>query len=473
MATIIVTDPGSGNDLQPNLQTAVTASSHGDTLVLPAGSYLYNSVITTTKKISLYSTGCDIARSDSTPDATVLGWGAMFIYNINSRDSTGIVVQGISFMSKTPSITPGDGGSTVADYLLKFICATDFIVTNCAFYYAGNAGIYVQHYDDVSRGLIYDNDFQRCKGYDGLGLGYGVVIVGLNLQWTTEVQFGSSNFIFIENNTFNGWRHAISSGGCARYVARYNTIQNNLIGQGLDAHERLSFTGTNKYAARATELYSNTLTNTTFKITQLADTAARTAFAPYSVGDHYMIQLDQTTTPPNYGAYVSTGTSAGNWTAATLPIPSPLGPPIIVGKNAQQLSNNSTLIRGGEAVVYDNTITGFRFGVGLIDFTILEPGYPILYSPGYRSGLAWGSADTLNTGSHCDGDLYVWNNTFTPYVDVSHNSVAFWNYDTVNFVEDRDYHLSAKPGYVPFMYPHPNRITNKSPRVFSSGRVFG
>ncbi len=453
IAGISVVNPGNDNDIQPNLQAAINQASNGDRIILPAGTFVFNGVITTTKKVSLYSTGCTLYRSEAVSDATLLGWGAMFIYNINDRASSGIKVQGVTFKSKIPSITPNDGGSTCADYLLKFINATDFVVTNCNFYNFGNAGIFVEHYDDLARGLIYNNSFNQCKGYDGLGLGYGVVVVGNNLSWPADPLFGTNNFIFIENNSFDGCRHACSGGGSALYVARYNTITNNLIAQGLDAHERISGTGLNTYATRATEMYSNTLTNTTFKITQFANAAARAAFVPYNNGNHYAIQLDTLVT------YVSTGLSAGNWAVAVLPIPSPLGPAIIAGKNAQELSNNSILIRGGESVVYNNTINGFRYGVGLIDFTVLGGGaYPIPYSPGYASGLALGSGHTGTSAAQGDGDLWVSTNTFTPYVDVSHTSLEFLNYQTMYFTLDRDYHLVSKPNYSPYTYPHPNRL---------------
>ncbi len=449
---IMVVNPGNGNDIRPNLQIAVNNANNGDVIELPFGAFSYNGIITTDKLISIYSTGCTLYRSESIPDATLLNWGAMFVYNSNVQTSSGVKVSGITFKSKTPSITPNDGGSTCADYLLKFINCTDFIVKNCNFYNFGNAGIFVEHYDYISRGLIYNCSFNYCKGYDGLGLGYGIVVAGNNDQpWMPSAQFGTSNFIFIENNTFDGCRHAIAGAGAARYVARYNNIVNNLIAQGLDVHERTSGTGLNTYASRATEMYNNTLINTTFKITQFADATARAAFVPYSNGDHYAIQLDTLVT------YVSNGLSAGNWAVATLPIPTRNGPPIIVGKNAQELSNNSILIRGGEALVYSNTISGFRYGVGLIDFTVLGGGaYPIPYSPGYNSGLIYGSGDTGDDSAHGDGDLFYWSNNFTSYVDINHTSLVFLNYQPQYFTVDRDYHSVAKPLYVPYTYPHPS-----------------
>ncbi len=450
---INVVNPGNGNDIQPNIQTALNAAVDGDTLIIPAGNFIFNSVITTTKKISLYSTGCTLYRSEAVSDATLLGWGSMFIFNINDRASSGITVRGITFKSKVGSITPNDGGSTCADYLLKFINCTGFIVTACAFQNFGNAAIYVQHYDDLASGLIYSNTFTHCKGYDGLGLGYGVVIVGNCDGWESSPQFGTGNFIFIENNTFDGCRHAIAGAGSALYVGRYNIILNNLIGQGLDAHERMALTGLNKFAVRACEFYNNTLTNTTFKITQFANAAARAAFVPYNNGSHYAIQLDTLVT------YVSNGLSAGNWVVASLPIPTRNGPAIIAGKNAQELANNSTIIRGGESLVHSNTITGYRYGVGLIDFTLVGgTTYPIAYSCGWASGVSLGSGHTGVGSAEGDGDLWVWSNAFTPYVDGFHSSLVFLNYQPSYFIEDRDYHLVAKPGYVAYTYPHPNRL---------------
>lgn len=455
---IQVVNPGNDNDIQPNIQAAVNSATDGDRIVIPAGTFIFNNYIITTKKLSFYSTGCTLYRSESVSDSMLFGWGYMITLNINDTAPSGIVIQGITFKSKVGSITPLDGGSTCADYLLKIINATDFVITNCGFHNVGNAGIFVEHYDTLARGLIYNNTFYRCKGYDGLGLGYGVIIAGTNGQWVSSPQFGTNNFIFIENNTFDGCRHAIAAAGCALYVGRYNTIINNLIGQGLDAHERTTGTGLNTYAARATELYNNTLTNTTFKLTQFANAAARAAFVPYNIGNHYGIQVD-VGQPDSGKAFVSTGLSAGNWAVATVPLSSPNGPPIITGKNAQELANNSIIIRGGEALVYNNTISGFRYGVGLIDFTVLGGGsYPIPYSPGYLSGVAWGSGHSGSNLPQSDGDLFVWSNVFTPYVDINHSSLDFLNYQPQYFTLDRDYHLVTKPSYTPYTYPHPNRL---------------
>ena len=88
------------------------------------------------------------------------------------------------------------------------------------------------------------------------------MVYGTNNKWIKNPRFGSSNFIFIEDNIFDYHRHSVAAGGCALYVARHNTITNDIITSGyssaLDGHEaRGAGNGSNTYGTRAVEAYSN------------------------------------------------------------------------------------------------------------------------------------------------------------------------------------------------------------------------
>ena len=68
---------------------------------------------------------------------------------------------------------------------------------------------------------------------DHFNLGYGVVIYGEDETWVPDPQFGSGNFIFIEDNTFIEHRHSVACGGTGRYVFRNNHVNTVSSGKGV------------------------------------------------------------------------------------------------------------------------------------------------------------------------------------------------------------------------------------------------
>lgn len=409
--TIQVQNPGSNTDIQPNIMIALSNAVNGDIISIPTGTFVLNKNITVTKFISFKGGGIGktiLYRSETVSDNTLFNdnaWLAMFKFDINKVTPSNITITDITFKSKKPGIKVGDGLSLAADIGIKITNCINFVIARCRFENFGNAAIYVNHADTIASGLICKNEFyHNSKGFDGLGLGYGVVIYGANKQWVSNPKFGSKNFIFIEDNTFDFHRHAIAAGGCALYVARYNTITNNIISefattQAIDAHEARGGTlgNSNYFSTRAIEAYNNNITNTTFHD----------------------------------------------------------GTPIVPGQNVSKLIERAIAIRGGEALIYSNTIKGYRFGGGL-DIATFPWGtsYPLPYSTGYLSGLALGTGHSGTNTIEGDGDVFYWGNNFTPY-DNSKNSIDFYNYNQPYYVFERDYHLRAKPGYMAYKYPHP------------------
>jgi hypothetical protein len=225
----------------------------------------------------------------------------------------------------------------------------------------------------------------------------GVMVNGESKQWVKDAKLGSNNFIFIEDNLFDGHRTSISGKGSALFVARYNTITNNYL---LHAINTLSAQGTadfNKYGSRAVEIYNNTITNT----------VAKDGVTP------------------------------------------------VAGLTADKLAETAIMMRGGDALVHDNTIQGFRFAVGASIYPVpTSATYPIMSQPGYLSGLALGPNHTGTDAASADGDLFSYNNNFTPVAGTLTSNV-FNNFQTSLYKVDRDYHLVAKPGYTMYTYPHP------------------
>jgi hypothetical protein len=402
-----VTNPGLNKDIQPALQAAIDGAENGDEIRLPEGRFSVCKSIVVKKPVSIQGSGMALTilfRPEEISDSILSSDSSncMFKCTINVTSSSRLSFSDFSLKSKVPCVVIGDGGSLAPDIGIRLTGCTDFLITRCHFENFGYAAISVVHEDDVSRGLISKNEFyHNVKGPDGLSLGYGIVICGSNKQWMSNPQFGTNNFIFAEDNTFDFHRHAIAAGGCARYVFRYNTIINNNIGphsgQAIDAHEARQIAGPNYYSARAVEIYNNKVSNSTF----------------------------------------TDGTS------------------INTGLSAKSLVETAILIRGGEALVHDNDISGYRFAVGIMNFVVQGPqAYPIFTQIGYASGSNYGTSHTGNDSSYGDGDLFAWDNNFVPYIGTDSSS-AFYNYQPQYFMEERDFHLSAKPDYTPYPYPHP------------------
>lgn len=404
--TILVANPGNNNDIKPNLEAAVNKAVDGNIILLPEGSFKFSGTLNIIKLVSLKGQGISktlLYRPESISDASI-NYIPMIAFNINKDISCNIVVQGIYFKSKIPSLITGDGKSLTKDIGIQFKNAVDFVIRNCKFENFGNAGVLIIHKDQLARGLICENVFfHNYKAYDGQGYGYGIAVYGENKQWISNPNFGSSNFIFIESNSFEEHRHAIGGGGCGLYVCRYNTFKNHLLEAAIDMHEARG-SGYNYYSTRAMEAYNNTITNTKFKNGSLISSDAY----PWRVGN--------------------------------------------------DLANGPFGLRGGEAIIHDNNISFCHYGVMVYSIYHSETGtsntYPIAYQVGWTSGKAYGSTHTGVNSPQSNGDIFIWNNTFVDYH--SRNTLMYISNSTM-ITKERDYHLLAKPSYTTYTYPHPLR----------------
>jgi hypothetical protein len=411
--TIQVASPGADKDIQPAIQTAVNGAVNGDLIELPAGQFILNKSVVITRFISIKGQGLSqtiLYRSESTSDATLSNdgnWRGMFRFSINSSTSSGIVVSDLTLKSKKPSLVDGDGLSVASDIGIEMVKCIDFVITRCRFENFGNGAVSVLHDDNLAGGVIAKNEFvHNCKGYDALGLGYGVVVYGTNDSWIANPKFGSSNFVFIEDNVFDYHRHSVAGGGNGLYVFRYNTVKNNVAGNtahAIDAHEARLEAGGNYYSTRAIEVYNNSIINTLFK--------------------------DGTTNCPN-------------------------GTAIVTGKSPGWLVECAIRTRGGEALIHDNYIEGYRFGVGLVT-PKLTTTYPSPYQQGYVSAVKYGASHTGVDTDKGDGDVFIWKDNYKSYAPTNTQCIYFYNYTPDYIVAERDYHLYAKAGYVPYTYPHP------------------
>lgn len=405
-----VVSPGANQNIQPALQAAVNAAAAGDTLLLPAGEFYVDGRVTITNPVSIKGRGKDtttLYRRDSASDSTLMSssWKFLLYYQCNSDTASNIVVSDLTLRGKTPSLVSSDGKSQADDKGIVFENCVDFVVANTRIEWFGHAGIEVSHKDALARGLITHNEFihnlkASATESRGTTTGYAVAVNGEDKTWVASPQFGSNNFIFIEDNTFTEHRHAIAGDGDGLYVFRHNTVTDNLAGQAVDAHGGGAWG--NVHSTRAYEVYSNTITNTKFRT----------------------------------GAALSS----------------------ISATQCNDLVYTAMYLRGGEGLVYSNTITGFRYGIGIV--TEVSGSYPVINQIGYASGIQYGSAHTGVDAAHANGDLFEWSNTFVP---LSANSciVKFKNFQTTLLKQERDYHLSTIKMYTAYAYPHPlNALIN-------------
>jgi len=433
------------SDIIASIQGYFTVGINGDVIVLPAGSYPCLGVATCTKFISIKGQGkafTILYRPESASDANCTSWKDILKYNINSTASSNIVISDIAFKSKRPSmdsnldgngndVTTNDGLSLAADCGVEMIKCKDFVIYNCRFENFGNGGVTVYHDDSIVGGLILKNEFiHNIKGTAGLGLGYGIVIYGMNTKWVYNPEFGSSKFIFIEDNYFDYHKHSIAAGGCAKYVFRNNKVYNNIAANStsaIDMHEARLTPGDNYYAARACEVYNDTIINTTF----------RNGSGTAGLADN---------TPVGSTSYTVTS----------------------VTTRISKLTEACIKFRGGSAVVYSNYVQGYRFGLALVANTVASnsTAYPIPYQTGYLSGLQLGANNTGTSGGNEKDDAWFGTNTVSLYDNGSTVNKYFYNYNDSSatytagsgrpFIKHgRDYHFSMLPGYTAYTYPHP------------------
>jgi hypothetical protein len=120
-------------------------------------------------------------------------------------------------------------------------------------------------------------------------------------------------------------------------------------------------------------------------------------------------------------------------------------------------------MRGGTGVIFGNSLSGSNvtYGIywneyrvsttqcgGSLPFNV--PGYGTVTTGSQcPSTERYPCAQQIGRGQNNSADpVYVWNNTGLPRME--------WDSGVSSYVvQNRDYFMSAKPGYTPYPYPHP------------------
>ena len=215
-----------------DVQNAINLASDGDTVVVPAGSATWTSQITVTTAITLKGAGIN-----STVITSTLG-GALYMNSDNKGESR---VTGFTFN--------GGGSETFGPVTLTGIGVRcdNCLFTNCALFslQSYNAFGVIDHcIFEESDGGVYVQD----PGLGGNSYGDG--------SWTNADNWGTTNFLVMENDSFYGIGQVGCVDGCAggRWVFRYNYVTNDvLVAHGTDSTGRARGT-------RAVEVYDNVFT---------------------------------------------------------------------------------------------------------------------------------------------------------------------------------------------------------------------
>ena len=193
-----------------DVQSAINTAAIGDTVHLPSCTYTnWGTQVNITKRIILEGNG----TANTSVTRTTGGALRMFYLNgVTGFEMRQMTVRGQSI----PDVQDFDDTGLWIDN------STDFNIHHMAFArFARNIEI---HGDPtIHRGVIHHSDF-RENFVPSLGLGYGVVVYGNGTY--PALALGTSQNVFIEDNTFSLLKTAVEANNGARYVFRYNTITN-------------------------------------------------------------------------------------------------------------------------------------------------------------------------------------------------------------------------------------------------------
>jgi hypothetical protein len=351
---------GSSHESAHRIQAAVGETSLGGVARLPVGCFELKRLLAIPEGISLAGAGVTrtiLFRPAPRPEGTPLSF-----IRVTGADARGQSrITGIAFVNVA---YPGDAAP---DMGIEIDGCHDFRVDNCYFEGFGSSAVRVT---GDSRGVVDHCTFVGNYKPAIENLGYGVGVTNDN-KWDEDMKLGTAEAVFVEDCTFVGCRHAVTSNAGAHYVFRYNLVMESVISHPVDAH------GPGYGSSRGTrcvEIYANTIKD------------------------------------PRHGTDT--------------------------GQAGDRPTDVAILVRGGGGVIFDNTFYNYLKPIELV----LEFGAP----PELRGAYPW--QDQVH-------DLWIWNNrdergTYVPQVNGYDRSREY-------ILLNRDYFTRARPGYVPYTYPHP------------------
>jgi len=461
-----------------DVASAIVSALDGDTVIVPAGSATWTSGLVVTKAITLQGAG--IGSTIILDGITISGNSPLLkvtsVANKNTR------VTGIEF---------GNSGAALQTNGVIQLAGADWNNStirfdNCKLNLLN--GVSIQTYNLI--GVI-----DHCTFVDKYGVsinvqngGWGNVGNYGDNSWVQPSGFGTSQFLFIETNTFTGLStgsDAVDSSWGGRYVFRYNTVINAAFGghgtesggqhRGEHAVEGYhnSFSGTISGWEMATIrsgvfiLHDNTDIgwpgNTTTPRWTLKCYRLWNAFNPWGGADGTN-QWDINLAGGPF--YTGTTSSAGSLTVTVSGTPWTTNQSYRYGIKktsgsttgmtpfAQILSNTSNTITFSGNAGYGLSSLSFSSGNTFAIYKVTQA----LDQPGVSGGSLLSNTATPSPPSGWNNQTvepcYQWNNTY----NLPGGGTAPINFaaSTVNIISNTHYfNGTAKPGYTPYTYPHP------------------
>jgi hypothetical protein len=372
-----------------SVSSAYNAASPGDTVQIPScpSGVTWTGGIVDRKGVTFNGAGIDSTVIDDQSS-----WALIELLNSGTSKVMNMTINQNSSKSGDRSI--GMYGNEVRIAFIKF--------TNLR---QGKRGIWTT---GAVRGVIDNNIFTWTSGAQPILVEDGRTPVPPdipgNTAWSSPMQWGGADLIYIENNTFNATTAAdgvdCDQGGS--YVFRYNTVYNMVVGNhGCDSVSR---------GCKQMEIYYNNFYTTDGQ-------------SPY-----YGIQSRGGT------AVIYNNTMTGSW-----------GMPLSVTNYRSQA--NAWPYCSGCMMAKQPRCDG----TSSIDGNTGLHGYPC------RDQIGRGTDQTLYP-------VYEWNNTYNGSnlnIVVLHNYGGNPDYLNEHVVSGRDFYPDTRmPGYTPYQYPHPLRGGN-------------
>jgi hypothetical protein len=437
----------------------------GDTLTLPIGTFTWSSGVSISKSITLQGAGIgqtvikDAVQGNPLIQCTLPANSLTRITGIEFQDG------GRVNYNNTPGWIHIDGKNTDGS---KFR-----FDHNRVYHMNGDMG------PDTVIGVIDHNDIVPLPGRGCVtifGRFWGGSDLGGDPSWAAPCNFGSSQFLFIEDNTFTNTdityqAFATDAYDGARFCVRHNNMVGMIIGDhGTESHGR-------GRGSRAMEIYSNNMNGNNVNIgvvharsstvlfhdntvtnywayptpfIKLEPYRCFFSFSPWGGGDGVNVWdvnsptalFSGTAASPNNGRTVTV--TGANWTANQWKgyvLRKPVGTGQTFG---EILSNTSTTLTWASATF------GPEMTIAAGDSLEIRKVTHLLDQPGRGQGsLITGNPPILPQGwnNQVTEPCYSWNNSpqtpmFTPNTAIVKAGVHYFD-------------NTPMPGYTPYVYPHP------------------
>jgi hypothetical protein len=246
---------------QAAVQTALNAiAADGTTVQVPAGNCTWTGPVDLSTKFSFVLQGkSTVTASDAhgnpsafmdattiTDGQSVMQGPAILSISLTGSASQVVRMTGISFHGgpleyNGDIVFDGNTGQIRIDHN-HFINESDLALST----YEPMTGVVDHNLFDVPGGNVWNG----VRIYNTGGAGYG------DTPWTQAPGYGTANFIFLENNTFNnGFMNDCEDGGT--FVARYNTFNVTVANQNIGIQGHATGSQPRGRGCRTAEVYGN------------------------------------------------------------------------------------------------------------------------------------------------------------------------------------------------------------------------